>query len=50
VRPAKTALLVVDVQRGILDMPNLARKKEIDGFDAGEHEACVLPSAEIRMV
>jgi nicotinamidase-related amidase len=27
--PAK-ALLVVDVQRGILDIPNLARKKEID--------------------
>ncbi len=25
-----TALLVVDVQRGILDLPNLARKKEID--------------------
>ena len=28
--PTKTALLVVDVQRGILDIPNLARKKEID--------------------
>lgn len=27
---AGTALLVVDVQRGILDLPNLARKKEID--------------------
>jgi nicotinamidase-related amidase len=27
---AKTALLVIDVQRGILDDPNLARKKEID--------------------
>ena len=25
-----TALLVVDVQRGILDLPNLARKKDID--------------------
>ncbi|MFI5118579.1 MAG: isochorismatase family protein, partial [Terriglobales bacterium] len=27
---AKTALLVIDVQRGILAIPNLARKKEID--------------------
>jgi len=27
---AKTALLVIDVQRGILDDPTLARKKEID--------------------
>jgi nicotinamidase-related amidase len=27
---AKTALLVVDVQRGILAIPNLTRKKEID--------------------
>src|SRR5208337_4108151 len=26
----KTALLVIDVQRGILDDPNLARKKQID--------------------
>ena len=26
----KTALLVIDVQRGILAIPNLARKKEID--------------------
>jgi nicotinamidase-related amidase len=28
--PAKTALVVIDVQRGILALPNLARKKEID--------------------
>jgi nicotinamidase-related amidase len=27
---AKTALLVIDVQRGILTIPNLVRKKEID--------------------
>jgi len=27
---AQTALVVIDVQRGILDDPNLARKKEID--------------------
>ncbi|MGA2424585.1 MAG: cysteine hydrolase family protein [Terriglobales bacterium] len=27
---AKTALLVIDVQRGIMDDPNLARKKKID--------------------
>src|SRR5208282_4618756 len=27
---AKTALLVIDVQRGILDDPSLARKKELD--------------------
>jgi len=27
---AKTALVVIDVQRGILAIPNLARKKEID--------------------
>jgi nicotinamidase-related amidase len=27
---AKTALLVIDVQRGILEIPNLARKKEVD--------------------
>lgn len=27
---AKTALLVIDVQRGIVDDPNLVRKKEID--------------------
>jgi nicotinamidase-related amidase len=27
---AKIALLVIDVQRGILEIPNLARKKEID--------------------
>jgi len=27
---AKTALLVIDVQRGILAIPNLTRKKEID--------------------
>ena len=27
---AKTALLIVDVQRGILAIPNLTRKKEID--------------------
>jgi nicotinamidase-related amidase len=27
---AKTALLVIDVQRGILAIPNLVRKKEID--------------------
>src|SRR5215831_7964101 len=27
---AKTALLVIDVQRGILAIPNLARRKEID--------------------
>lgn len=26
----KTALVVIDVQRGILDLPNLERKKEID--------------------
>lgn len=31
---AKTALLVIDVQRGILAIPNLARKKEIEqAFD-----------------
>ena len=31
----KTALLVIDVQRGILAIPNLTRKKEIDqAFDA----------------
>ncbi len=27
---AKTALLVIDVQRGILEIPNLARKNEVD--------------------
>src|SRR5450759_1121690 len=27
---AKTALVVIDVQRGILEIPNLVRKKEID--------------------
>ena len=27
---AKTALVVIDVQRGILEIPNLARKKEVD--------------------
>ena len=27
---AKTALVVIDVQRGILALPSLARKKEID--------------------
>ena len=32
---ANTALLVIDVQRGILDIPNLTRKKEIDqAFEA----------------
>ncbi len=28
--PAKTALVVIDVQRGILEIPNLVRKKEVD--------------------
>ena len=32
--PAQTALLVIDVQRGIMNDPRLARKKEIDqAFD-----------------